>query len=259
MTTASIPADWEVPQIFRDRLGDQVGRQRTMSSGGHLLLVLHEPPVAEQDERRGRFFWRDPSGTWTSNLPEEGAKALNKHLSEYAERIDHYEEQDRHATSAADYFSVLSALAPLRRAARNMYQALQQAREKCPEDRDLINHRDRAYHLERIAELLYSDARSSLDFHIAQQAENQAKTSYQMSVSSHRLNMLAAFFFPLATLSALFGTNLIHGWEQIKTVDDLLTSAPPSVPFLLVLAVGILLGFILKSIVGRRAPEEPGL
>ena len=254
--STSLPAEWEIPQVFRDRLGDQVGRQRTMEAQGHLLLVLHEPPEAEQDERRGRFFWRNPEGAWESKTLGSGVAALKKHLDEFTERINTFDELDEQATSATDYFAVLSGLAPLRRTARNMHLALQQARTKCPQDRDLINFRDRAYLLERNTELLYSDAQSSLDYLIAQRAEDQAKTSHQMSVSAHRLNMLAAFFFPLATLSTLFGTNLIHGWENVRTVEELVSAAPPSVPFLLVLAVGMLLGMILKSIVGSMKEKE---
>ena len=59
MTNRSIlPAVWQVPQEFRDRLGDRAGRQRAMAADGHLLLVLHRPPGPEDAERSGRFFWR---------------------------------------------------------------------------------------------------------------------------------------------------------------------------------------------------------
>ena len=62
-----LPTSWEVPQVFRDRLGSRVGRQRAMVAEGHLLLVLHAPPAPDQDEREGRFFWRKPDGTWVSD------------------------------------------------------------------------------------------------------------------------------------------------------------------------------------------------
>ena len=43
MPTAVVPPVWEIPQVIRARLGDQVGRQRAMFHEGHLLLVLHAP------------------------------------------------------------------------------------------------------------------------------------------------------------------------------------------------------------------------
>ena len=41
MTTTLLPAPWQVPSVFRERMGTQVGRQRSMVADGHLLLVLH--------------------------------------------------------------------------------------------------------------------------------------------------------------------------------------------------------------------------
>ena len=58
-----------------------------------------------------------------------------------------------------------------------------------------------------------------------------------MAISSHRLNVLAAFFFPLVTLSAVFGTNLHTGMENL---------APPW-PFLLIVLSGVGLGLILRT------------
>lgn len=250
-----IPADWEVPQSFRDRLGDQVGRQRAMTSDGHLLLVLHEPPTVEDQQRTGRIFWRKPTGEWKAKRGD-GIPALRKHVSEFFDRVTELEAEDHKAETATEYFQVLSALAPLRRATGNLHQALQQARELCSEDRNLINFRDQAYRVERMADLLQNDVKASLDFRIARQAEEQAQNSYQMAVSAHRLNALAAFFFPLATLSAIFGVNLKHGMEEVITLDDLTSAAIPSTPFLLVLGFGIVMGFFLRSMVNRNAPTE---
>ena len=46
-----IPHNWDVPQVFRDRLGTHAGRQRTMHANGHLLIILHDVPKAEDPER----------------------------------------------------------------------------------------------------------------------------------------------------------------------------------------------------------------
>ncbi len=241
-----LPPTWDVPEEFGNRLGKQAGRQRPMFSEGHLLLVLHRPPRPDEVKRSGRYFWRKPDGTWTSSDLGAGPRALGRHLDEYAEVLERYDRQEEEAVDAEDYFAVLEALAPVRRAARHLYQALQEARQMVPGDRDLINFRDRAYETERAAELLYQETQHSLDFLMARRAEEQAASSRRMAVSAHRLNLLAAFFFPIATLSAVLGVNLKHGWEQV--------SAPW--PFLAMLAVGLALGLILKSFVTEQ-PHKP--
>lgn len=241
-----LPAVWDVPQEFRDRLGRQAGRQRAMLADGHLLIVLHQPPKPEDEERVGRFFWRKPDGSWQSNELGSGPNALGKHLQEYDELLDGLDAQDEQAANSQDYFSVLNELVPVHRAARNMHQALQQARELVREDSEIINVRDWSYRIERTAELLHSDVKNSLDYDIARRAEEQAESSHQMAVAAHRLNVLVAFFFPIATLSAVFGMNLLHGYE----------GAPPPVPFVVVLLLGLGLGFVLKLFVTKHAARK---
>lgn len=243
-----VPAVWQIPQEFRDRLGEQAGRQRAMFADGHLLLILHAPPDPDDDERKGRFFWRQPDGTWSS---DGDIKSLRKHLAEYEQLLDNFEEQDERASTAKEYFAVLYVLAPIHRAARNLHHALQQAREMVPDNKEIINMRDQAYQIERMAELLYADAKNSLDFIIAQRTEEQAESSYQMAMSSHRLNVLAAFFFPLATLSAIFGVNMFHGWEQENFDPN------SKVPFVVMIGIGLIVGFLLKSFITRETPTKP--
>jgi hypothetical protein len=156
-----------------------------------------------------------------------------RHLAEYADLIDRYDRQEDEAVSVSEYFAVLEDMSPLARAVRNLHAALQDAREKMPDDRDLINARDRAYELERSADLLLADVRNALEFAVAKKAEEQAAASHQMAVSSHRLNMLVAFFFPIATLTAIFGANLSHPLEKL---------IPPPYAFFAVLATGLILG-----------------
>lgn len=236
--TSILPAVWELPQAFRDRLGTRAGRQRAMFADGHLLLVLHLPPSPDDDERVARFLWRKPDGQWSSNDLGGGVGALGKHLAQYAEVIDRCEQRERDASAAEDYFQLLEVLAPIHRAARNLHNVLQDARKHVPEDRELINMRDKAYDLERNAELLYSGAKNSLDFEVARRAEQQAKAAHNMSVAAHRLNILAAFFFPLATLSSIFGMTLLDGWNGWTT---------PPMMFLIICVVGLLCGVILKG------------
>ncbi len=243
---STLPPSWQVPQEFRDRLGKRAGRQRPMLSEGHLLLVLHRPPLPGDVRRWGRYFWRKPDGSWDSSDLGSGPRALGRHLDEYAELLEKYDKQAEDAAGAEDYFAVLEGLAPVHRTARHLYQTLQEARKIVPQDRDVINFRDRAYEVERTAELLYEETRNALDFTMARRAEEQASSGRRMALSAHRLNVLAAFFFPIATLSAIFGVNLEHGFESV--------SAP--LPFLGILGFGLVLGLILKSFV-TEYPHRP--
>jgi hypothetical protein len=82
-----LPADWSVPAPLRNRLGTTAGRQRMLEGDGHLVLVLHAPPAADDTERRGRFFWRAPDGTWRAAPKAERVATLEQHLSEYRAAI----------------------------------------------------------------------------------------------------------------------------------------------------------------------------
>ncbi|HVX12558.1 MAG TPA: CorA family divalent cation transporter [Pirellulales bacterium] len=241
-----LPTTWKVPEIFRTRLGESAGRQRSMAADGHLLIVLHELPKPTAHERTGRLFWREPDGQWKSNSQGSGIQALKRHLTDYADEVTRLEGQVDQAASAEDYFAVLQAAAPLFRAARNMHAALQQARELTPADRDLVLMRDRAVEIERAAELVHGDAKNGLDFTVARQSEEQAQRSYEMAVSAHRLNILAAIFLPVATLSAIFGMNLDHGLE--------INGNPAA--FWIVLAAGFIVGVLLTGIL-TNAPTQP--
>tara|TARA_B100000029_G_scaffold448535_1_gene471101 strand:+ start:1562 stop:2326 length:765 start_codon:yes stop_codon:yes gene_type:complete len=240
-----LPASWDIPQIFRDRLGVTPGRQRAMVEEDHLLLVLHAPPATDQPEREGRFFWRQPSGQWECITAGKGLNALDKHLDEFEDLVESLDERTAAASTSQALFDQINTLAPVSRSARNLQDTLQTAREAFRDDRDLIRLRDQAYRISRTAELAYQDARNALDFLIARQAEAQARSSYQMAVSAHRLNTLAAFFFPLATLSAIFGVNLAHGLET--------TMAPA--PFLAMVTVSIVCGLLLKAFVVSKPPS----
>jgi hypothetical protein len=241
-----LPADWEIPATLRGRLGTSAGRQRVLEEDGHLLLVLHAPPSADEVGRRGRFFWRDPQGGWHVAPKAERVANLNDHVNEYAAAIEQLEQSEDDARQARDYFELLDHLAPLTRSTRNMYEVLQKARETVTDDRRLIVARDQAYELTRRADLLHDDAKNGLSFAVAWQAEQQAESSYQMAVATHRLNLLAAFFFPIATLMAVFGANMRHGLEGWDR-----WSLP--IPLLTVLAAGLFSGFILTGFVTKRA------
>ncbi|MDA9777207.1 hypothetical protein N9D38_02105 [Rubripirellula sp.] len=242
-----LPATWDVPKTFRDRLGKAVGRQRMMFSDGHLLLVLHAPPERDQEERIGRFFWRKPDGTWSSNNLGSGLGSLLKHLEEYDRYLDRLEEQEQQASRARDFFEINDHLAPLLRASSNLHAVLHDARKHCPDIRELIDARDRAYGIERAAELLAVGCKNGLDYQMARQAEEQSEAGHRMAVASHRLNRIVAFFLPLATLSGLFGVNLRSGLEDV----------PAPYAFLGVTMIALLIGgFFSLMLRGNEAPKS---
>ena len=240
--TAVIPATWEVPQTFRDRIGAKAGRQRLMESDGHLLLITHLPPEPDSDQRIPRFFWRHADGSWSSNDMGSGPGALGKHIAAFEQVVDQCEELEENAAGPEQYFQLLEKLAPVHRAASHLQSVLQEALQRASDDRELINLRDRAYELERTAELLYNGAKTSLDYEVARRAAEQAKSAHAMASSAHRLNVLAAFFFPIATLSSIFGMTMLDNWK----------SGWPPTMFTIVMLVGLAMGFGLLQWVTRR-------
>jgi len=234
-----IPHNWEVPQVFRGRLGVRAGRQRVMSADGHLLLILHEVPGRkEATERDARLFWRKPDGSWQST--GSGAMtigALRTHVEELAAAVDAMEARADKAQRASDWFALLHESAPLLRIARGLSATLQEARELAKTDRELISLRDTAQEIERDVDLIHAHARSGLDFAIAKAAEESAASSRHVSEAGHRLNLIAATFLPISALGALLGMNLKHGFE---------TANAPWV-FWAVAAVAFLLGLAVRA------------
>jgi Mg2+ and Co2+ transporter CorA len=218
-----------------------------MIAEGHLLLILHEPPKPDELQRRGRYFWRAPNGTWQSHNLGAGITALKKHLGEYRDALEKLDRDEQRADLADDYFRLLRDIAPLHRAAHNLYDTLQQAREMVREDADLIVCRDQAYQVHRESELLRSDIQSGLDCAVARRAEEQAKSGEKMALASHRLNVLAAIFFPLVTISSIMGMNLERGLDEAMLSQWL---------FWVVLGTGLVCGFLLKTAV-IDAPARP--
>lgn len=165
-----------------------------------------------------------------------------KHIDQYDQRIGELEKLEDEAKAAEDHFLILESLSPLHRAIRNMHSVIQELRKRHPEAREVINMRDQAYELERMAELLTTGTKNSLDYKIARSAEEQAVASDRMAVSSHRLNMLVAFFFPLATITSVFGMEIRSGLEKM----------PQPATFFAVIVIGLLLGVFLMFFVRFR-------
>jgi hypothetical protein len=233
--TALIPADWELPEAIVARLGDRVGRQRTMVADGHLLLVLHAPPERGERQRRARLFWRDAKGEWRSTHHGNDEKAVAKHLTEFDRLLENF----NRAEDVGDVEVLRRTLEdtiPVQRAISHLHQALQDARQAIPDDRLLINYRDQAYDLERTADILLQDVQHDLEFAAARHEEQQTAAAHQMSMAAHRLNVMAAFFFPLATISAVMGMNFVPTFEHV---------IPPLVQLGIILGVSFVIGAII--------------
>ncbi len=237
-----VPEDWDVPVQFRARFGDSAGRQRAMSANGHLLLVLHEPPGPNDRDREARLVWRSPDGNWRWTSDGTSTNLLKRHILSFISRAEQLENQLQSASCAADYFELLQAITPLHRTSRNLHNTLQSARDMLPDDKDVIVARDSAGDLERAFELLYTDAKNGLDFTAAQKAELQSQRSYEMAMSAHRLNLLAALFFPVTAISSIFGMNFPSGLESL----------PGQWLFWGILGGGFLSGVLLTRVIAQK-------
>lgn len=241
-----LPSVWSVPSIFHERLGASVGRQRLMAHEGHLLLILHEVPEPGVPERQGVFFWRDPSGKWSTNVRGNGLSELRGLVTRYIDRVDALESAFAAAKSVERLFPVLRAATPIERASKHMHEVLQAAREAERQDKDIINIRDLAGEVVRAAELLNAEARTALEFDIAESAESQAKANRALAEAGQRLNLLAAVFLPLTAVASVFGMNLPSGLENV---------ANPML-FWVVLVVGIGVGLLVRGGLNRERSDS---
>lgn len=237
MSRSVIPDAWQVPNRIRERVGVQAGRQRAIVEEGHLLLIAHEMPKEGETERPAKLFWRAADGTWraTGAGQSPGLPVLKRHLEGFQQALQQLDARVDSGKTAQDFFNVLNAATPLQRTTRNLHKALQEARDGV-DDRDIISLRDAAGELERVADLLVSDARNALEYTVARNAEAQAANGQRAVDAQHRLNLLAALFFPVTAVGSILGMNMRTGLEH----------APAGV-FWAVLVAAFALGFGIRS------------
>ena len=241
-----IPPTWALPDAIRKRLGQSTyGRQRAVIEEGHILLVLHKPPSPEHDKREGVLFWRNAGGEWQNSKGGPGIGGLKRHIGEYAELEAQLTREYENTEDATGLFDIMERATPLARAARNMRQALQDAREAVEGDLQVIELRDFADDVDRNFDLLLQDLRNAVDFKIAKEAESQARLTKETLKANHRLNILAALFFPLTAVSSLFGMNFSNGLDQSNPML-----------FWVILGAGLVLGFGIKSWVLAQGRED---
>jgi Mg2+ and Co2+ transporter CorA len=236
-----IPETWSVPPRIRQRIGAQAGRQRAMVEDGHLLLILHDIPKPGDPERTSRIFWRSSGGDWKATGGQgNGLAALKRHLENFQAAIHELDEKvdktHRNLSHGADeLYEVLRAITPINRTVRHMHKAMQEAREGV-DDKEIISMRDLTNDLERATELVVADAKNALEYTEAKAAAEQAVFAKKTVDAQHRLNLLAALFFPVTAVASVLGTEMSTGFEK----------AGPAV-FWVIIAASIALGFFIRS------------
>jgi Mg2+ and Co2+ transporter CorA len=225
-----IPKAWDIPEVFRNRMGQDVGKQRLMKEAGHHLVVLHElPKKGDRGVRKPALFWVNEVGEWKSMPASGGRSALKQLVQDYHHQVMDLEARLGHMDgdeTAENIHEVLDQAAPLYRAVRNLAAVMQELRTALNTDREVLDIRDMALAAELAIDLVLADAKSSLEYLIAKNAMIQAKESAKATKEAQKLNRLAALFFPLVTLASLFGMNppgetLKHGSVYVVIISGL--------------------------------------
>lgn len=233
---------WELPALIEARLGEgSYGRQRAIFEDGNLLIVLHSPPGADDLEREELAVLRYSDGRYQCEGHDGGEQQLRKLISAYRSQWEECDAWYDKAVTASDLFKLLERLAPLNRASTNMSTALQSARDAVKEDKFLIGLRDEGYEVSRAFDLLLTDAKLKLDYLMARNSEEASERADEMANAQHKLNILAAFTFPLMAMATLLGVNLTHGLEERSPIL-----------FYIVLVFGFAVGFVVKGWVTRK-------
>lgn len=228
---------WQLPASIEARLGDSsYGRQRTIFEEGHLLVILHDLPKPDDITRTAKVFWRKPSGEMQCNGQDNGDRQLKALIESYEVKLKELEIRFDVAKNADDYFNLVEEVMPIQRAASNMANTLQTAREQVKADRFILEMRDRTSDLARNYDLLLGDSKMAMEYRIARNAEEQVAQAHAAVEAQHRLNILAAIFFPLMTVATIFGMNLHSGMEDTSPVV-----------FWVVFVIGIFVGLGFKA------------
>lgn len=241
MPAPLIPHNWRLPDYFRGRLGTSVGRQRAMHLEGQLLLVIHHLPLGDNRSRRGQLFWRDEQAKWLSSDGLPGNASIEKLIHQYQQALEDFDKRSNQVGSAQHYLELLENLGPIVRTARGFYETLQQAREFLPDAKEIIDWRDKMEEITLEFDQLYADLKTAMDVALIRHSEQHAEISRRVEQSAHRLNVLAALFFPLATLGSVLGTTLTEGWNWSRS----------GLPFALFLLFGAFCGVLLAGFVTR--------
>lgn len=209
-----IPDKWDIPAKLRARIGKTIGRQRTIQEDGHTIILLHQTPSATEKTRKGACCWVTPD---EKIVFQSEAETFDHVFNNYRKKISSLENDYKMGSSAIQYFKVLEEIVPIHFATIRMANALQMARDLLPNSRQVLLWRDETYELQRETEILQTCAKNALDYHQAKSVEDLSHITYELTKTSHRLNMLATFFVPMMAVSALFGMNIPNGFENSES------------------------------------------
>lgn len=240
----AIPEKWDIPAKLRARVGKTIGRQRTIQEDGHTIILLHQTPNANDKTRKGACCWITPDEKVSFHPDTENFDTI---FNNYRKKIGHLENEYKTGNSAIQYFKVLEEIVPIHFATIRMASALQMARDLLPNNRQVLLWRDETYELQRETEILQNCAKNALDYHQAKGVEDLSQITYELTKTSHRLNILATFFVPMMAISALFGMNVPNGYEKGDSPHT----------FWLITAFCIILGIILKIIFKGPPVRQP--
>lgn len=233
---------WELPKAITDRLGPNTyGSQRNIFEEDNLLIVLHDIPSFEMNEREHRVFWIRPDQEMWCNGQNNGKFELFSLLERYQKKFDVLELGIDKAKKAKEFFVVLEQLVPIHRAMKNLTKTLKESRTILEHNNYILEMRDWAVELQRSYEVLLADGKLALEFRIAQKTEEQVDKANHALNAQNKLNTIAAFTFPMMALAAVFGMNLIHGLET-----------QPSYVFWSVLTGGLAIGLLVKKWLFRK-------
>lgn len=203
-----LPKDFEIEESLQNQLSGRPGSQRYLEGEKEGLLFVHEVPEPKVPEREALVFWRRADDTWLGPEGTEGLKELSRLFDRYQVVIDDYEAQIDETEEIGKVFEIIRHAGPIARSTRNLLAALEAAVPSDEDNRILMGFRDRAREMQRAAELLYHDAKLTLDFWHAESAEESRVAAEHLGRIVFRLNMMAGFFLPLVAVAGLLGMNV---------------------------------------------------
>lgn len=206
-----IPDSWELPKKLRARVGKTIGRQRTIQEDGHTIILLHQVPNTKEKVRHSACCWILPDGTMHFHPQTE---KFDKVFESYRHKINLLEKDYQNANSALKYFQILEDITPIHFGTIRMATALQMARDHLPDNRQVLLWRDETFELERETEIFQVRTKNAMDYHQSKSVEDLSQITFELSKTSHKLNMMATFFVPMMAICGLFGMNIFSGLEH---------------------------------------------
>lgn len=204
MALVKLPCPYEIEPELRDQLSGLAGLQRCLEGHDEILLIVHDVPRPTQPAGQPVFFWKRHDGRWMQPSGP-GIGELSELLERYGRAIDSHYEVVNQAEDAAAVFAVLRHAGPLSRSTRELARVLDQALQADPEDRAMRALRDRARELERLADFLNTDARSTLEFLRTEHGRTQARAAERLVNTANRV----AWMVGVIAFCALLGVSAL--------------------------------------------------